>query len=95
MNEVDISKTAFHTHHGHYEFQVIPFGLCNASSSFQATMNQLFQPYLRKYIVVFFYDILIYSKTFSDHLVHLESDFEVLLCGQFSLKLTKCSFAQN
>lgn len=49
--------------------------LCNAPSSFQATMNKLFQPYLRKYIIVFFDDILIYSRTFSDHLLHLESAF--------------------
>ena len=42
MREVDISKTAFQTHQGHYEFRVMPFGLCNAPSSFQSTMNQLF-----------------------------------------------------
>ena len=42
MNKEDISKTAFRTHHEHYEFRVMPFGLCNAPSSFQATMNQLF-----------------------------------------------------
>lgn len=75
MNEANISKTAFRTHHGHYEFRVMPFGLCNTPSSFQATMNQPFQPYLRKYIIVFFDDILIYSKTFSNHLVHFKSVF--------------------
>lgn len=95
MNEANISKTVFRTHHGHYEFRVMPFGLCNAPSSFQATMNQLFQPYLRKHIIVFFDDILIYSKNFIDHLVHLESAFQVLVAGRFSLKLSKCSFAQN
>ena len=73
----------------------MPFGLCNAPSSFQATMNQLFQPYLRKYIIVFFDDILIYSKTIHDHLLHLETTFQVLMAGQFSLKLSKCTFAQQ
>ena len=75
MNEANISKTVFRTHHGHYEFRVMPFGLCNVPSSFQAIMNQLLRPYLRKHIIVFFDDILIYRKNFTDHLVHLESDF--------------------
>ena len=92
MNPNDISKTAFRTYQGHYEFRVMPFGLCNAPSSFQATMNQLFQPYLRKYIIVFFDDILIYSKTMHDHLLHLETAFQVLMAGQFSLKRSKCTF---
>lgn len=43
----DVPKIAFRTHHGHYEFKVMPFGLCNAPSSFQATMNLVFRPHLR------------------------------------------------
>ena len=94
MHSGDISKTAFRTHHGHYEFRVMPFGLCNAPSSFQATMNSLFRPYLHRFIIVFFDDILIYSTTFAEHLTHLEVAFQVLLSHQFVLKLSKCFFAQ-
>ena len=92
--EEDISKTAFRTHHGHFEFTVMPSGLCNAPSSFQATMNTIFRPFLRQFIIVFFDDILIYSATLEDHVFHLEQAFQVLLQEQFVLKLEKCTFAQ-
>ena len=95
MHAGDIPKTAFRTHHGHYEFKVMSFGLWNASSSFQATMNQNFRPFLWRFNVVFFDDILVYSASFQDHLQHLEQTFQVLLQNQFVLKLSKCSFAQT
>lgn len=95
MADVDILKTAFQTHQGHYEYRVMPFGLCNAPSPFQATMNHLLQLFLCKFVVVFFDDILVYSATLQAHLHHLEVVFQILLCGQFFLKRSKCLFGQR
>lgn len=93
MHEANTLKTAFRTHHGHYEFKVMSFGLCNTPSSFQATMDMIFQLYLRHFIIIFFDDILIYSGSPEDHLHHLATTFQVLLENQFVLKFSKCLFA--
>ncbi|XP_078160175.1 uncharacterized protein LOC144555649 [Carex rostrata] len=93
MNEEDIYKTAFHIHDGLYEFRVMPLGLTNAPASFQALMNSIFKPYLRKFILVFFYDILIYSATLEEHVNHVRIAFELLRHHQLFLKRSKCDIA--
>jgi len=59
-------------HESHYKFKLMPFCLTNAPTTFQATMNELFHPYLSNFVLVFFEDILIYSKTWKEHLQHLD-----------------------
>jgi hypothetical protein len=71
-------KTAFHTHSGQYKYWVMSFGLLGAPATFQGAMNATLEPVLRKFALVFFDDILVYNKTFEEHLVHL-SDVLALL----------------
>ncbi|KAJ0958356.1 putative nucleotidyltransferase, Ribonuclease H [Helianthus annuus] len=93
LAEEDTHKTAFRTVDGHYEFLVMPFGLTNAPSTFQATMNDVFREVLRRYVLVFFDDILIYSSSRVQHYEHLQHVFEILASHKFFAKLSKCTFA--
>ena len=67
----DIPKTTFRMRYSHYEYLVMPFGLRNSLAIFMDYMNQIFLPYLDKFVVVFIDDILIYSKTVEEHGEHL------------------------
>lgn len=86
MQPQDVHKTAFQTHGGHYKYLVMPFGLTNAPSTFQSIMNSLFTGLLRKYVLVFFDDILIYSPDLLSHISHLHTVFSILQKNQLLLK---------
>jgi len=73
----------------------MPYGLTGAPTTFQAIMNHILAPLLRKCVVVFMDDIKIYSKTYADHVHHVKQVFQLLQQHQFKVKLSKCSFAQQ
>lgn len=95
MRPEDEEKTAFKTHHGHYQFRVMPFGLSNAPATFQCVMNEILQPCLRHFALVFMDDILVYSPSVTEHATHLAAVLTLLQKNDFYVKLSKCSFAQS
>ncbi|GKG23453.1 putative reverse transcriptase domain-containing protein, partial [Tanacetum coccineum] len=90
VRDEDIPKTAFRTRYGHYEFQVIPFGLANAPVVFMDLMNSVYKPYLDKFVIVFIDDILIYSRNKEEHANHLRIILELLKKEKLYAKLSKC-----
>lgn len=95
INPEDEYKISFKTHHGHYQFKVMPFGLTNASATFQCTMNSILEPFLRKFVIVFMDDILVYSNSIEDHAQHLREVLTLLRAHKFYVKMSKCAFAQE
>ena len=92
IDEQDRYKTAFRTRYGHYEFNVMPFGLCNAPATFQTLMNDIFRDLLDDYVVVYIDDILIFSKTKEDHEQHVREVLERLAKHQLYARMSKCVF---
>ena len=95
MKEGDIEKTAFSTHIGLFEFLVMPFGVTNGPPTFQQLMHYVLGPLLRKCVLFFFDDILIFSESYKEHLEHLQLVFEALRKHQLYAKISKCTFAQD
>ncbi|GJV05592.1 putative reverse transcriptase domain-containing protein [Tanacetum coccineum] len=86
------SKTAFRTRYGHYEFQVMLFGLTNAQAVFMDLMNGVYKPYLDRFVIVSIDDILIYSKSRKEHEGHLKLILNLLKKEELYAKFSKCEF---
>jgi hypothetical protein len=93
MHPNDCFKTAFQTHHGHYKFRVMSFGLTGTPRTFQKAMNSTLALLLSKCVLVFFDDILIYSQSLEDHVIHLGELPQLLRRDQWRVKMSKCTFA--
>ncbi|GJS13841.1 putative reverse transcriptase domain-containing protein [Tanacetum coccineum] len=90
VREEDILKTTFRTRYGHYEFQVMSFGLTNAPAIFMDLMNRVCKPYLDKFVIVFIDDILIYLKNKKEHEEHLKAVLKLLKKEELYAKFSKC-----
>ncbi|GBG73319.1 hypothetical protein CBR_g13038 [Chara braunii] len=91
----DQYKTAFRTRYGHYEFIVMPFGLTIAPTTFQRCMNDLFRPWLDRFVVVYLDDILVFSRTLQEHEGHLRQVLERLREANFKINAKKCEWAKT
>ena len=92
LDEESIPLTAFRTRYGHFEFQVLPFGLTNAPATFMSLMNEVFSEFLDQFVIVYLDDILVYSETWEEHLKHIRKVLEILRKQKLYAKLSKCCF---
>jgi hypothetical protein len=95
IREHDIEKMTFRCHFGHFEFLVMPFGLTNAPTTFQSCMNHIFRNQLRKLVLVFFDDILVYNKTWQEHMRHLDEVLSIMEAQSLYAKESKCEFGMT
>lgn len=95
MDPQDKEKTAFITTHGLFEYEVLPFGLVNAPSEFQRLMDLVLSGLKWSICLVYLDDIVVYSKTFDEHIERLELVFNSLKAANFKCRSDKCEFCMS
>ena len=95
MKKSDEWKIAIKTKYGLYEWLVMPFGLSNAPSTFMRLMNHALRAFICRFLVIYFDDILVYSKNLNGHIDHLHCVLAVLRKEKLYANLKKCSFCMD
>jgi hypothetical protein len=93
--EQDAWKTAFKTKHGLFEWLVMPVGLCNAPTTFMHVMNDVFRPFLDDFVIVHLDKILVFSRTWDEHVRHVKKILDTLQREKLYVKLSKCEFGKT
>ena len=95
LSKEDRPKTAFSTRDNHYQFTVLPQGITNGPATFQRVINHILGPARWKYALAYIDDVIIYSKTFNEHLLHLKEICQILKNARFRLNPEKCEIART
>jgi hypothetical protein len=91
----DAWKTSFKTKHGLFEWLFMPFGICNALETFMCVMNEVFPHFLDDFVIVHLHDILIFSRTWDEHVRHVKQVLDTLQRENLYVKMSKCEFGNN
>ncbi len=95
VKEKDVEKTAFNTKYGQFEYLVMPMGLCNAPATFQSLMNSIFTDYIDDFMVIYMDDLLVYSKSVEDHMIHVRQVLQRLRENHLYVSPRKCDFMKS
>ena len=95
MAKDSVEKTAFCTNLSQWEYLVMPFGLCNAPSTFQRLMNDVFKPEINSFILIYLDDILIYSHSVEEHWGHLSHAVDKLQWARLYGRLHRFEFLKE
>jgi hypothetical protein len=93
--EGNVWKIFFKTKQGLFEWMVMQFGLCNAPTTFMCVMNDVFRPFIDEFVIVYLDDILVFSKTWDEHVMHVKQVLDVLKRKNLYAKLSKCEFGKT